>query len=78
MKKRLVEITWIDIETRAGWQDEKQPKLKPIKTYGLLKKRGNPVEIASGFDPSNKKWSDVMLFPRGCILNIRLIEQVDV
>lgn len=78
MRKRLVEVTWVDIETRPGWQDECKKDLRPIKTYGLLVRRGKVLTLASGYDPESKKWADLMRFPKGCVLSVRTVEEVSV
>lgn len=78
MRKKLVELTWIDIETHAGWHDEEDKPFIPMKAYGILvRKDQERYTLASGYDPENKKWSDKMHFPKGVVQHMRVIEEVD-
>jgi len=78
-KKWLVELTWVDIETNAGWQEGHEVKeLPPLKSFGLLIHNGKRVvSIASTYDPHENKWADRMEFPVGCVLDIRKIERIE-
>ena len=77
MKAKLVEVTWIDIETHGGWHDDKDDDFTLMKAYGLLvKKTKDRYTLASGYDPSGKQWSDKMYFPIGVVKRVRVIEEV--
>lgn len=79
MKKPLVEIQWIDVETHGGWHDDEDDDFSLMKTYGVLVRTTEErITLASGFDAENGKWSDKMYFPRGVVKNIRIIEEVEV
>lgn len=79
MKKKLVEISWIDARAReAGWvEDDPNKENIVLKTYGLLvRKDKRTVVHASTYDPETKKWSEVGEIPTGMVLGIRTIETV--
>ena len=78
MKAKLVELTWIDIETHGGWHEDKDDhEFTHMKAYGLLvSKTKTKVTLASGYNPDDKQWSDKMQFPSGVVKAIRVIEVV--
>lgn len=80
MKKKLVELVWHDIQSDAGWCDlKKETILRELKSYGLLVRRGKKViTLANCYDPETGKWSDPHDYPKGCIIRMRIIEEVTV
>jgi len=79
LKKKLVEITWIDARASApGWTpDDPSDKNIELKTYGLLvRKDKRTVVHASTYDPETKLWSEKGEIPAGMVLNIRVIETI--
>lgn len=79
-KIKLVELLWQDIQTIPGWHERKEEKaLVTLKAYGLLVKKGRKVvTLASCYDPETDYWADPMDYPKGCILSMRVIEEIKV
>jgi len=75
VRKKLVEIVWVDPETDPGWHSEDHHRpMDSIYAYGLLVSQTEErVTLATGYDPSKQNWSDLMRFPRGCILKMTTI-----
>jgi hypothetical protein len=76
--QKLVEVTWVDPTTDAGWQenDHKAP-LTEMKSYGLLiSNTKKQLCIAGTYDKDEKKYADRSRFPKGCVVKIREIEVV--
>jgi len=75
VRKKLVEIVWVDPETDAGWHDgDHDQPMDNIYAYGLLvSQTEDRVTLATGFDPAKGNYSDLMRFPRGCILKMTTI-----
>lgn len=81
MKKKLVEISWIDARAHeAGWtHDNPDDKPTVLKTYGLLVRKTKDVVVhASTFDPDTGAWSERAEIPTGMVIKIRTIETVEV
>lgn len=81
MKKRLVEISWIDAEGESGWtkDDPKDDKPTILKTYGLLVRRTNQWVIhADTFDPVSKHWSGKGKIPAGMVKKVKILATVDI
>ena len=81
MKKKLVEITWIDARAaEPGWtKDDPNDKNIELKTYGLLVRKDKKTVVhASTYDPETNLWSERGEIPAGMVLKIRVIETVDV
>lgn len=81
MKKKLVEIHWIDAEADSGWtsDDPRTDSPKILKTYGLLVRKTDQWVIhADTFDSQNNHWAGKGKIPRGMVKKIRVIETVDV
>jgi len=78
LRKKVIEVTWQDIECAAGWHEEDHKPLPILKSVGLLVRKGDPLTIASTYDKENKRWADVNKFPKGCVLGIREIEVIEV
>lgn len=79
MKKKLVEISWIDARAaKPGWvEDDPSDQNQPLKTYGLLvRKDKHTVVHASTYDPETKMWSEKGEIPARMVLGIRTIETV--
>jgi len=79
MRKWIVEISWRDPTTDAGWVDEDNhtKKLPILKSYGILIAiTKTQVIIAGSYDPDQKKYGDRSKFPKGCVESIRNIERV--
>ena len=76
-KLKLVEIEWQDIEEHAGWQEVDQRPLVILKSYGLLVSKTRwHITIANCYDPETTNFSGVHKYPKGCILNMRVIEVI--
>lgn len=81
MKKKLIEIHWIDAETEAGWSYDDPEKDNPviIKTYGLLvRKTKDWVIHADTYLPDTKAWGNKGKIPAGMVVKIKTIATVDV
>ncbi len=78
MRRRIVEVTWLDPTIDAGWhEDDPDKPLRELKTYGILVRKGKQITIAGSYDPEHKRWADVTRFPKGCVISIRVIETVN-
>lgn len=81
IRKRLVEVTWVDPQTRAGWhEDDECVEFTPIKTFGLYVRKDKSKDcltIAASYEPEDNKWTDKMDFPLGCVKKIREIEVIE-
>lgn len=81
LKKKLVEITWIDARaSEAGWtKDDPSNRNIELKTYGLLVRKDKKTIVhASTYDPETGLWSEKGEIPVGMVLKMRTIETVDV
>lgn len=83
MKKKLIEVTWLDAEGEAGWFEDKNQydkETKEYKSYGLLvRKTKHWIILASTKCPHTKNgWSDCQKIPRGMVIAIREVEEVKV
>lgn len=74
---KLYQYEWIDIDHDAQWWglDELEDKLKkgtvPIKCVGYLVKKTDEFYIfSSGYDKSNKKFFDMVIYPKGVITTL--------
>lgn len=79
VKKKLVEVIWVDPETDGGWhEDDHDGPMPRLYTYGLLvRKTKDRLTIASGWDPARGNWSDLMRFPIGTVVKINVIKTVE-
>ena len=75
VKKKLIEVVWLDPETDGGWRDgDHDEPMDRIYAYGLLvSKTKDRVPLAAGYDPAKDSYSDLMRFPIGCVLKITTI-----
>jgi len=81
MKKKLVEIHWIDAEAEAGWSEDDPAKDKPtiLKTYGLLvRKTKDWVIHADTYIPETKVWGGKGKIPAGMVKKVKTLMTVDV
>lgn len=79
MKLKLVELEWQDIEEHSGWQDVDQKPLVILKSYGLLAAKNRWwVALANCFDPETKLYSGVHKYPKGAVINMRVIEVISI
>ena len=81
MKKKLIEISWIDAEGHAGWSHDDPNEDTPIilKTYGLLvRKTKDWIIHADSFDPQSKTWSGKGKIPMGMVKKIKTLMTVDI
>ena len=77
MKAKLVELQWQDIEEHTGWQDVDQTPLITLKSYGLLVTKNRwHITLANCYDPETKKYSGVHKYPKGAVIDIRIIEVI--
>ena len=70
----LVEVSWIDSYTEAGWS-EYAPEKVETKTYGLLvKKTRDWVTLA--MTQEKNYWGNLWYIPTKNVVNIRPIEEI--
>lgn len=81
LKKKLVEITWIDARaSEAGWtKDDPSNRNIELKTYGLLVRKDKKTVVhASTYDPETGLWSEKGEIPRAMTVQIRVIAEVEI
>jgi len=79
VRKKLVEIVWVDIQSDAGWQDLPDKELHPIKTFAILvRKTKTEYLLASTYDSEVKKYGDLHRFPKGVVQSCTVISMVDI
>ena len=80
IKKKLVEIHWVDAEAEAGWSRDDPRDDKPVilKTYGLLvRKTKDWVIHADTFIPDTGHWGGKGKIPVGMVKKIKVIAVVE-
>ena len=81
-KFKVAEISWIDAEAaEAGWTEDDPTSIPTLlKTYGILIREDDPTWIvhASTFDPDTNRYSERAKIPRGMVLGIRIIEEIEI
>ena len=81
-KFKRVEVNWEDASLYSerhsvDWVTN-ETKLIPMKTVGLLVKRGRRVVIVSGeFNEWAKELSVTTVIPRSCVTSIKYLEEID-
>lgn len=82
MKKKLVEIEWLDADCSSGWLEDNEKedqKIEYMKAYGLLVSRGKSFTVISFlYNKESKEWLGKARIPSSWVKKIRTIEEVDV
>ena len=82
MKKKLVEITWVDADGESGWSHyNPSTKMPVVKTFGLLVnhnwKKMDHLAHADSYCNDSGDWSGLGRIPTNMIKSVRLIKWVE-
>lgn len=71
----IVMIKWQDPETEGGWFDtDDLPELDVVTSVGIyIEENENTLWVASSYHDGTKAFADRMVYPKGCILNVKVI-----
>ena len=80
MRKKLVEIVWIDADGEAGWSAyDPDAKLVTVKTYGILVNQAKDhIAHADSYCTESKMWSGLGRIPTGMVKSVRLIKWIEI
>jgi hypothetical protein len=87
VKKKLVEVIWLDADCAAGWQpddpkEDQKHKGMEMKCYGLLVSGGTKqskfVTISFGYNQEAGEWLGKQRIPMGMVLKINTIKSITV
>jgi len=78
-KGDMVKIVWIDPETDGGWfAADELPELEPVTSVGIyIHENERTLWVASSYHAGTKEFADRMVYPKGVILNVEIIESVN-
>ena len=80
-KRKLVEISWVDAESQAGWvaeHDAEDATVQVLRSYGLLvRKDKHFVVYASTHDKVAQRWSELGKIPIGMVKSIKVLALVE-
>lgn len=75
-KGDICTIKWQDPETNAGWSDELL-ELEVVTSVGIfLKENERTLWFSSTYHAGTKESADIMVYPKGCILHVEVIDSV--
>jgi len=74
----ICKIMWQDPTTSAGWfTDSGYEELDVVCTIGVyLKENEKTIWFATTYHEGTKEFADQLIFPKGCILNVEIIDSL--
>lgn len=80
MKRKLVQIEWIDADGESGWSTyDPKEKLVHVKTFGILVDKTDKMVVhADSYCHESKMWSGLGRIPRGMVKSIKVITTVEI
>jgi hypothetical protein len=78
VKHKIVEVTWLDARSEAGWVPG-DGENRPVTTYGILGRTTKTCLILwSSYDPQEKTYGDRHRIPKGMVLKKKVLAEIEV